>query len=238
MYRGIRSTMLQMAKIKPLRDRRSASPDGKGDIERRLATLQKEGDLVSLLDVARRALEVGEAPDVGEVGLALDLLDDVAALETRLGRCAALLDARHEHALGRLQIEPLRELGRDRPHLEPERRPRPPARALPRRPLVGRLAYLDVDGLLALIAQDFHLRGLTGREQADAALQVHGALEPLAVELYEDVTSLDPGLCGRAVGHDVAHEHAHRVLDAELARQLGRQRLGLDTAPPAGHAPH
>src|SRR3989454_2134433 len=234
---GSRSTMLQMAKIKPLRDGRSASPDSKGDIERRLATLQEEGDLVSLLDVARRALEVGEAPDVGEDALALDLLDDVAALDARLGRCAALLDARHEHALGRLQIEPLRELGRDGPHLEPERRPRPRARVLPRRPLVGRLAYLDLDGLLALIAPDLHLCGLTRREQADAALQVDGALEPLAVELYEDVTSLDPGLCGRAVGHDVAHEHAHRVLDAELARQLGRQRLDLDTEPAAGHAP-
>src|SRR5207245_2831541 len=190
----------------------------------------------SLLDVARRTLEVGEAPDVGEDALALDLLDDIAALDARLGRCAALLDAGHEHALVRLQIEPLRELGRDGPHLEPKRRPRPPARVLPRRPLVGRLAYLDLDGLLALIAPDLHLCGLTRREQADAALQVDGALEPLAVELYEDVTSLDPGLCSRAVGHDVAHEHAHRVLDAELARQPGPQRLDLDPEPPAGHA--
>src|SRR3989441_12540774 len=164
--------MLQMAKIKPIGGGGSAPPDSKGDIERRLATLQEEGDLVSLLDVARRALEVGEAPDVGEDALALDLLDDVAALDARLGRCAPLLDAGHEHALVRLQIEPLRELGRDGPHLEPERRPRPPARVLPRRPLVGRLAYLDLDGLLALIAPDLHLCGLTRREQADAALQV------------------------------------------------------------------
>src|SRR5439155_4418156 len=112
----------------------------------------------------------------------------------------------------------------------------PPGRALARLALVGRLADLDLDGLLALAPPDFHLGRLAGGEPADRALQVHRPLEPLTVELGEHVAALDSGLRGRAVGHDVADEHALGVLDAELTRQLGRQLLDLDAEPSASHA--
>src|SRR5439155_27135655 len=68
-----------------------------------------------------------------------------------------------------------------------------PGRALARLALVGRLADLDLDGRLALVPPDLHLRGLAGREQADRALQVHRPCEPLAVELDEHVAALDSG---------------------------------------------
>src|SRR5207253_143094 len=83
----------------------------------------------ALPDVAGGPLEVGEASDTGEDVLALDLLDDVTTLDPGLGRRTALLDTRDEHALGRLQVEPLCELGGDGPYLESEQRTRPPGRA-------------------------------------------------------------------------------------------------------------
>src|SRR5574341_2352825 len=76
---------------------RSSAADGEGDVEGRQAALQEHGEAVAVLHVAREALEVGEAPDV----LAVDLLDHVAPLDARLRGGAAVLDARHQHAVGR-----------------------------------------------------------------------------------------------------------------------------------------
>src|SRR6266480_2750877 len=119
----------------------SSPADREGDVERHRAALQEQGEPVALLQAAREALEVGHAAHV----LAVDLLDDVAALDARLGGGAPVLEPRHEHALEGAEAQPRRDLRRDRPQLEPEQRARAAPEALLRLALVRRLADLHLE---------------------------------------------------------------------------------------------
>src|SRR5207248_3178104 len=88
----------------------SSPADREGDVERHRAALQEQGEPVALLQAAREALEVGHAAHV----LAVDLLDDVAALDAGLGCGAVGYDLVDEHALRLLGAELAREVRRER----------------------------------------------------------------------------------------------------------------------------
>src|SRR5437762_2812815 len=193
----------------------SSPADREGDVERHWAALQEQGEPVTLLQAAREALEVGHAAHV----LAVDLLDDVAALDARLGGGAPVLEPRHEHAFEGAETQPRRDLRRDRPHLEPEQRARAAPEALLRLALVRRLADLHLERDLLLLAPDLELRVLVGREETDGALEIARPLELLAVELQQDVAALDAGLGRGAVGYDLVDEHALRRLGADDPRR-------------------
>src|SRR5262245_11566551 len=90
---------------------RLPSADRQRDVERLLSPLEQDGHAISVLQILGGALEVLNAPDP----LAVDLADQVATLEARLGRGAVLLDAEHDDSLCTLQVELAGDLGRDRP---------------------------------------------------------------------------------------------------------------------------
>src|SRR3990170_917491 len=206
--------------------RRSSAAERERDVHRGRPALQAHRELVALLQRAREALEVGERADA----LAVDLPDDVAPLDARLRRRAALLDPRDDDALARAQVELAGDLGRDRAHLEAEERARATL-ALLELALLGRLADLHLDGALALLAPDLEPGALARGEEADGALEVARALHPLALELEQDVAGLEARPRRRAVGHDVRDQHALDVLGAEGARELGRERLDRHAEP-------
>src|SRR5882724_4877738 len=143
-------------------------PDAERHVERHRPTLEQDRERIAFLHVPGEALEVRHRANV----LAVELLDDVASLDARLRRRAAVLDADHDDPFGRPQVELARDFGCHGPHFEPEHR----ARTAATRPLllglalVGRLPDLDLDDLLSLIAPDLDLRGAVGREESDGAL--------------------------------------------------------------------
>src|SRR5262249_5043416 len=146
-----------------------SSSDGERDVERLLPPLQQHGDAVSVLQVLGRALEVLDAPDP----LAVDLADQIAPLEAGLGRRAVLLDAEDDDPLRIPQVELPGDLGRDRPDVEAEQ-----ALALvvglERDSVLGCVADLDLERLLALVAPDLDRDPLAGGGQRDDLLQILG----------------------------------------------------------------
>src|SRR6266404_2992686 len=172
--------------------------DRERHVERHRSALEQHGQPVALLEVPRQPLEVGQANDP----LAVDLADDVAALDAGIGGGAAVLNGGDDHALGRAQVELAGDVGRDRAHVETEQAPAA-APACGDLPLVRRVADLEVERLLAAVAPDPGAGRRARRRQADRPLQVTRPLELLAVELEQDVAGLEPRLGRRAVAHDV-----------------------------------
>src|SRR6185503_16700748 len=159
-----------------------------GDVEGHGAALEEDGEAVALLDLLGDLVEVGHRAHL----LAIDLTDDVAALEAGLLGGAAVLDARDDDALGGAEVQLARDLGGDRPHLDAQGR----LAALRRTPaarlalLVGRLADLHLEALLALLAPDLDLGAGARRGEPHGTLEVRGSLHLLALELQQDVAGL------------------------------------------------
>src|SRR5262249_1819002 len=124
-----------------------AAPYPERYVKRHRPALEQDCERIAFLHVPSEPLEVRHGFDA----LAVELLDHVAPLPAGFGRRGAVLDADHDHALGRSQVELAGDLRRDRTDLEPQHRARAPApRPLPLLGLafVGRLADLDLDGRL------------------------------------------------------------------------------------------
>src|SRR5437667_6921710 len=206
------------------------------DVERHRPTLKQDREGIAFLHVTGQALEIHHRPH----RLAVELFDDVAALDACLCGRATILDADHDHTVGRAQVELARDLGRHGANFEPEHRAG--ATAWPAWPLllglalVGRLANPNLDGLLALVTPDLDLRRAVRRGEADGALQVARPFHRAPLELDQDVAGLESGLCGRAVRNHFVDEHALRVLGAKRASQLRGERLDRYAEPSARHA--
>src|SRR5712691_5685993 len=201
-------------RIRTCRDRRGAAPrttrkragargpppswsslgDGERDIERLRPALEEHGDPVARLQSLGGALEVWQGPD----SLAVDLADDVAALQSRLGGRAVLVHPRHQHAFGRAQIELAGDLRSQGPRIQPQE-------ALALAALLGRLggfirrlADLDLKGLLALVAPDLDGHPLAGGGHRHDLLEILGGVHLLAVEFGQDIAGGQTRLVGRA----------------------------------------
>src|SRR5215510_6136672 len=142
-----------------------AAPHPERHVERHRPTLEQDGERIAFLHIPGEPLEVRD----GFHALAVELLHHVAPLHAGFGGRGAVLDADHDHALGRSKIELAGDLRSNRTDLETEHR----ARASAARPLlllglalVGRLADLDLVGLLGLIPPDLHLGAAVGGEEA------------------------------------------------------------------------
>src|SRR5262245_24074093 len=83
-------------------DGRGLAPaDGKGDVEGHRASLQQDRHPVAVFEFLRGLLEVRDGADL----LAIDLPDDVAALDAGRGGRALVVDADNHDALGHAKIE-------------------------------------------------------------------------------------------------------------------------------------
>src|SRR3989475_103475 len=210
-----------------------SSTHAEGDVEGHRSALKQDRERIAFLDVTGQALEIHHRPH----RLAVELLDHVAALDASFRRRAPILDADHHDTVGRPEVELPRDFGCDGADLEPEHRASAAAR--PRLlgvALVGGLADLDLDGLLALLTPHLDLRRAVGGGEADGALQVARTFHRAPLELEQDVARLEAGLCRGAVRHYFVDEHALRVLGAERASQLGGKRLDRNAEPPTRHA--
>src|SRR5207249_6905908 len=99
-------------------------------------------------------------------------LDAVSPQHDTFRRRAPVFHPEHDDPVGRPQIELAGDLRRHRTHLEPQHRARAAAAGalLLGLTLVRRLADLDLDDLLGLVAQDLQLGRAVGSEEANGAL--------------------------------------------------------------------
>src|SRR5438309_467636 len=114
-------------------------PDAERHVKRHSPTLEEDREGVAFLHIAREPLEVGHRAD----GLAVELLDDVAALHAGLRGRGPVLHPVDDDPVGRSQIELSCDLGRHGTDLEPQHGARAAAAGallLGGLTLVGRLA--------------------------------------------------------------------------------------------------
>src|SRR2546427_9971919 len=172
-----------------------SSTHAEGDVEGHRSALKQDRERIAFLDVTGQALEIHHRPH----RLAVELLDHVAALDASFRRRAPILDADHDDTVGRPEVELPRDFGCYGADLEPEHRASAAARPrLLGLALVGGLAKLDLDGLLALFAPDPVLRRPVGGGEPDGALQVARAFPPAPLGLAQHAARLEAGPGGGA----------------------------------------
>src|SRR5262249_8073452 len=132
----------------------------------------------------------------------VDLQDDVAPLDSCVGRRTVGLNAKHNYALVAIEVELLRDIRSDGLHLET------PAGARPFALGARELRFLqfpdfgrESDALA--VANDHYVRRASDWRLRDEFRQSMLILHPGAVELDDNVATLDSRLLGRTIFLDI-----------------------------------